>query len=93
MDLELSHDIHCRRAAYDNRRQPPSAVLIAYGQLLMDSELSHDILCTSRSDDNRRADGGHLDLQQYIISYLLKIISNKADVCEAFCLFCVICGS
>ncbi len=37
----------------------------------------------SRSDDNRRADGGHLDLQQYIISYLLKIISTTADVCEA----------
>ena len=62
---------------------------MAYGQLLMDSELPHDILCISRSDDNRRADGGHLDLQQYIISYLLKTISTKADVCEAF--WCVLC--
>ena len=55
-------------------------------------ELPPDVFCISRSDDNRRADGGHLYLQQSIMSCPYKISSMLADVCEAICVISVFCG-
>jgi hypothetical protein len=88
MDSELSHDILCRRSAHDNRQQPPSAVLIAYGQLLMDSELSHDILCRRSAHDNRRSCRSHLDIFHHTYFLHNIIFSTKATATAAIsCLF------
>ena len=43
----------------------------------------------AQRQDNHRADGGHLDLQQSIVSCLLKTISTLADVCETFLVYFV----
>lgn len=41
---------------------------------------------------NRRTVGDHLDLQQFIMSCLQKIISTMVAGGEAIYLICVICG-